>query len=233
MPARFTRRCSVSGIAVTRSEERTAIPALSPGGLAPVVRAHPHRALPEGNTRHRMARRRLPHPKAWSPACHSRRTPEGGHRRTRPCDPRRNRLDQASGPPIRRSSGAAHGPTSQQAGRSASGQTDIASIEDGQDRSEDQPSRRPEGRRADAEAPGARWCPRCAPRRVSPRRESRSPRATRAGARGGHPRRSVDALAPKAPKRSRDPAPVEPGGRWSRTCRCSRQRTFPKTRSSR
>jgi hypothetical protein len=93
------------------------------------------------------------------------------------------------------------------------------------------PIRRMESRHRSAE--GAVGEPHI-PREVVIRRGHRSARAEmdRSPSRA-FPTGVGSASVPSAPKRFRKPRPVQPGRAVIRTCRLSRQRTFPKIRSSR
>jgi len=206
VPVRFTRRCSVPGESL-RSPKRRCDPVHSPEGLALVVRArHLFRSCPKALpfcTGNRSPPTDMPEGMVigapLAPA--SRRTLRRAHRR----DPRRNRIARAN--PVHPKVGERFmAPAlSSKLEWPASGQIDIASSKQPVPKS----SRRPEGRRADAEASGARLCPRSPPEGGAPSRgtevshaeTSRSPsQAPRAEARG--------AFVPVTPKCSWNPRPV-------------------------
>jgi hypothetical protein len=96
-PVRLTRRCSVSGSSHRHSEEWHRDPALSPGGLAPAVRApsvHPSAVARIHDDR--IARRRLTPPEGGFVGASLARVPKESLRRTLLRDPRRNRISKAN-----------------------------------------------------------------------------------------------------------------------------------------
>jgi hypothetical protein len=148
---------------------------------------------------------------------------------TRARDPRRNRIARACRRPTRRCDDRRVAPIRPASWRSVSGQTVIVSI--GSARTEVLPTtrrskdrRRSVGGAAVTAHPISWWDP------------ARAPKHSRRG--GPWPVASVPSedWTPSFRRRrsaSGTPARRDPAGRWSRTCRCSRQRTFPKSRSSR
>jgi hypothetical protein len=189
-----------SPVSAVRSEERPAAPAHSPGGLAPVVRAHPRTRVARRRRAHgRMARRRLPTPGPEGPGvvvgAPLARALRRVSRRTHSADPRRNPTEEAS----RSRSGdrqrlMAPLLSSKLGERPRARQTSLPSKTASSIPKDLAPeTRRP---RAGAEAPGARWSPRSPLAKSGLRRGGRSPRAepvqSEDRADSGAPRRSVE-----------------------------------------
>ena len=220
-----------SPVSAVRSEERSAAPARSPGGLAPVVRAHPRARVARRRRVHgRMARRRLPTPEGVVAGAPLASAPRRMAASNPPGGPPKESYREGVPPAIRRSSTArGSGLTSKLGDRPQARQTSLPpktasaqSRRTGLPRPgglEPTPKRRGRGGHRAAHHEGG------APsRRPKP---SRRAGPIRRPSRHGRPAPKREALSLRR-RRSVVEAPgrCQPPGRWSRTCRCHVKERF-------